>query len=116
MADFPLRDEGAFYAHWHKIMADPANLLRTILWKGEIVGNMVSFIMEGKREVGYWLGREYWGKGIASAALEQFLREVTERPLYGVTAKSNPASGRVLEKCGFVLDHESDKERVYRLV
>ena len=115
MADFPSRDETAFYAHWRKIMADPLTILRTIQYDGQVVGNVVSFVMEGNREVGYWLGCEFWGKGIASAALRLFLMEVTERPLYGVAANSNPASMRVLEKCGFVLDRETQDERIYRL-
>jgi len=115
IADFPSREEAAFFAHWHKIMVDPANILRTVLWEGQVAGNMVSFLMEGKREVGYWLGREYWGKGIASAALKLFLQEVAERPLYGVTAKSNPGSARVLEKCGFELLESAEKEIIYCL-
>ena len=115
IADFPSREEAVFYAHWHKIMANPENILRTVLWEGQVAGNMVSFIMEGKREVGYWLGREYWGKGIASTALELFLQVVTERPLYGVTASSNPGSARVLEKCGFELLESTDKESIFCL-
>ena len=115
IADFPSREEAAFYAHWHKIISDPANILRTVLWDGQVAGNMVSFIMEGKREVGYWFGREYWGKGIASAALKLFLLEVMERPLFGVAAKSNPGSARVLEKCGFELLHSTEKESIFHL-
>ena len=115
IADFPSREEVAFYDHWHKIMANPENILRTVLWEGQVAGNMVSFIMDGKREVGYWLGREYWGKGIASTALELFLQVVTERPLYGVTASSNPGSARVLKKCGFELQESSEKESIFYL-
>jgi RimJ/RimL family protein N-acetyltransferase len=54
-----------------------------------------------ERQVGYWLGREFWGKGIASESLKQFLGVVKTRPLYGMVAKHNSASKRVLEKCGF---------------
>jgi RimJ/RimL family protein N-acetyltransferase len=115
MADFPIRTEEAFYAHWQKIMADPANILRTIEWEGQVSGNIVSFLLEGKREVGYWLGREYWGKGIATRALELFLQEVTERPLYGFTAHTNPASARVLEKNGFKLKENTEKGKLFIL-
>ena len=115
MADFPTRGEEAFYAHWHKIMVEPANILRTVVFEGQVAGNMVSFIMQGKREVGYWLGREFWGKGIATAALKLFLQEIAERPLYGVTAKSNPASARVLEKNGFELVETTEKESIFCL-
>lgn len=115
MADFPVRSKVDFYAHWHKIMADPANILRAIVWEGQAAGNMVSFLMEGRREVGYWLGREFWGKGIATAALQLFLEEINERPLFAFTAHSNPASSRVLEKCGFSLHEKTDEGLVYRL-
>ncbi|MFL7870775.1 MAG: GNAT family N-acetyltransferase, partial [Anaerolineales bacterium] len=69
MAAFPARDQEAFMAHWAKIMKDESVILRTILFEGQVAGNVLSFEMEGKREVGYWLGREFWGKGIATVAL-----------------------------------------------
>jgi RimJ/RimL family protein N-acetyltransferase len=115
MADFPMREERAFYDHWQKIMADSVNVLRTIVYDGQVTGNVISFLMEGKREVGYWIGREFWGKGIATSALRLFLKEVAERPLNGVAARTNAASLRVLQKCGFVFDHETEKEICFRL-
>ena len=72
MAAFPARDRDMFMAHWTKIMQDESILLRTILFEGQVVGNLVSFEISGKREVGYWLGREFWGKGIATQALAEF--------------------------------------------
>ena len=53
--------------------------------------------------MGYWIGKEYWGKGVATQALAQFLEDVKTRPLYAHVAKHNIASRRVLEKCGFVI-------------
>ena len=72
MAAFPARNRDMFMAHWTKIMQDESILLRTILFEGQVVGNLVSFEISGKREVGYWLGREFWGKGIATQALAEF--------------------------------------------
>jgi len=115
MAGFSSRTEEAHIAHWHKIMADADNILRTIVVDGEVAGNMVSFMMEGVREVGYWIGREFWGRGIATTALAAFLKEVKIRPLYAHVAKTNPGSMRVLEKCGFTLLSDGDKEVVYLL-
>jgi RimJ/RimL family protein N-acetyltransferase len=106
MAAFPARDKGAFMTHWAKIMQDESVFLKTILFEGQIAGNMLSFIMADKRKVGYWLGREFWGKGIATRALTEFLRQIEERPLYAHVAKHNVASIRVLEKCGFKLRGE----------
>ena len=115
MAGFPSRAEEAHITHWYKITADADNILRTVVVDGRVAGNMVSFMMEGVREVGYWFGREFWGRGIASAALEQFLQEVKPRPLYAHAVKTNPGSIRVLEKCGFILQGEDATEVTYRL-
>jgi RimJ/RimL family protein N-acetyltransferase len=103
MAGFPARERDAFIAHWKQIMADDTILMKTILFRGKIAGNVVCFMQLGEREVGYWLGKEYWGKGIATRALEQFLRAIETRPLYAHVAKHNTASKRVLEKCGFTV-------------
>jgi RimJ/RimL family protein N-acetyltransferase len=101
MAAFPSRDREAFMTHWAKIMRDEANTLKTILFDGRVAGNIVSWQQGTEREVGYWLGKEYWGKGIATRALAEFLNHVTQRPLYAHVVKHNIASIRVLEKCGF---------------
>lgn len=115
MAGFASRSEEAHMDHWHKIMANAENILRTVEVDGEVAGNMVSFMMEGVREVGYWIGREYWGKGVATMALAAFLVEVTTRPLYAHVALTNPGSMRVLQKCGFSLQDEGETEVIYRL-
>ncbi|NTU62534.1 MAG: GNAT family N-acetyltransferase [Chloroflexi bacterium] len=112
MAAFPARDRDAFMAHWTKIMADETNILKTILYDDQVVGNIVSWEHDGEREVGYWLGREFWGKGIATRALAAFLEQVTLRPLYAYVAKHNLASIRVLEKCGFKKMGEKDEEAI----
>jgi RimJ/RimL family protein N-acetyltransferase len=102
VAVFPLRDHDTFTTHWReRILANEDNYAWTIVADGEVAGHMLSFGRDGKREVGYWLGRAYWGQGIATAALTELLREVTERPLYAYVARSNGGSIRVLEKCGF---------------
>ncbi len=41
----------------------------------------------GQREVGYWFGRQYWGKGVATRALAAFLDHVAVRPLYAHVVK-----------------------------
>jgi RimJ/RimL family protein N-acetyltransferase len=95
------KDREAFNARWARILADGSTINKTILFEGQVAGHISSFIMFGEREVSYWLGREFWGKGIATAALLKFLNEITTRPLYARAVKDNLASLRVLEKCGF---------------
>jgi RimJ/RimL family protein N-acetyltransferase len=112
MAAFPACDRDAFMAHWAKIMAGDNNILQTILYNDQVAGNIVSWAHSDEREVGYWLGREFWGQGIATRALSLFLQEVTSRPLYAYVAKYNLASIRVLGKCGFTISKEDGEEVV----
>jgi len=101
MAAFPSRDKEAFMAHWARILADTSVRKFSVLLDGQLVGNIAIYLHEGKREVGYWIGKEHWGKGIATRALAAILLLDKERPLFAHVAKQNPASKRVLEKCGF---------------
>ena len=110
MAAFPARDHEHFMAHWKKIMGDRSVMLKAILHDGQVAGNIVSWEGSGQREVGYWLGREFWGGGIATRALSMFLEQVKIRPLYAHVARHNLASFRVLEKCGFKVSGEGRVE------
>lgn len=101
MAAFKARDHDAFMAHWTKIMADDAVIVRTILVEDEVAGNIVSWEEDGVREVGYWIDKAFWGQGVATRALTQYLDLVGVRPLHAHVAVHNVASIRVLEKCGF---------------
>jgi RimJ/RimL family protein N-acetyltransferase len=112
MAGFPSREWEPFLAHWNKILLNDSIVKKTIIVDGEVAGNIVSFVQEGEREVGYWIGREYWGKGVATQALRQFLDLVQERPLFAHVAKHNTASFRVLEKCGFRLSPSEEASQL----
>jgi RimJ/RimL family protein N-acetyltransferase len=107
MAAFPARDREAFMAHWAKIPTDETAVVKTILFDGYVAGNVVSWEQDGKRQVGYWIGKEYWGKGVATKALSEFLRLLETRPLYAHVAKHNAASLLVLQKCGFMITGEA---------
>lgn len=101
MAAVPSRNREEFDAHWAKIMSNNDIILRTIEVDSQVAGHLVSFLIDEERQVGYWLGKEFWGKGIASESLKQFLGMIKTRPLFGRVAKHNGVSRRVLEKCGF---------------
>ena len=101
MAAFPSRDHDAFMAHWAKIMVYEKSIIKTILRDGQIAGYILSWEMLGEREVGYWIGKEYWGKGIMTQALAEYISIVKTRPLMAHVARHNIGSRRVLEKCGF---------------
>ena len=106
MSAYPAKDKGEFFRHWEGILKNKAVTARTIVYKEKVAGHIICW-KEGKYEqrIGYWIGREFWGKGIASAALSALLKEINIRPLYAETSNHNVASRRVLEKNGFeILD------------
>jgi len=111
MAAFTSKDPSdkiAFNEKWKKIKADKSITINTIIYKKKIAGYIVCHSWFGEPEISYWIGKEFWGKGIASAALIKFLTLLEVRPLYARVVNDNIASIRVLEKCGFVY-HGKDK-------
>ncbi|MFI1730715.1 GNAT family N-acetyltransferase [Streptomyces acidicola] len=100
---FPAREREAFMNHWAKrILGNPTGLVRTVTVDGETAGNLMAWWEEdGRRFVGYWLGRRYWGRGIGTRALALFLQEEQNRPLYADPFHGNTASVRLLERHGF---------------
>lgn len=115
MAAFPSRDRETFMAHWERILRDDSVIVRTIVDDEQVAGNVVSWRDGGERLVGYWIAREHWGRGLATAALTAFLQEVDERPLHARVSAGNAGSVRVLEKCGFARSGEHETDLVYRL-
>ena len=109
----------------HKSVEGGLDIIRTVfrsegmwavIWKesGEAIGCVGYLpasssnlkIAEDHAEVGYWIARPYWGKGICTEALQMVIdycfNEKGFTVLWGDYFPSNPASGRVMEKCGFV--------------
>ena len=108
MAAFPPRGREDFMTHWTKILADPHVVARTIVVAGKVAGNLLCWENAGDLLVGYWLGSNFWGRGIAAQALVAFVSLIPARPLAARVAKSNLASIRVLEKCGFRVTGEGN--------
>lgn len=78
-----------------------------INWGDEVVGTIGYFRRtEGSPlEIGYWLGKDYWGKGIASKALRLAIKAMQISGITGkliaTTLSDNKASMHILLKCGF---------------
>jgi RimJ/RimL family protein N-acetyltransferase len=121
MASFPSKDRESFDAHWARILGDEGNLVRTIELDGKPAGNIGSWEQDEERYVGYWVSREHWGKGVATAALTALLDVVRTRPLHAHVVTTNPGSIRVLEKCGFrrvaapIIADDGVEELLFRL-
>ena len=110
MAAFPSRDWDAFVAHQKKIDADPEVLQRTVVADGVVAGSIGSWQADADRDIGYWIGRDFWGRGVGTAALRAFLEIETRRPLTAIVAVHNIGSRRVLEKCGFEVVREQQAD------
>jgi RimJ/RimL family protein N-acetyltransferase len=101
------QDRAVFDAHWKRIMDSAGILNKTILRGEEIAGHISCYPQEGELEVTYWIGKEHWGKGVATQALKRLLQEISHRPLFARVAKDNIGSITVLQKCDFKIIGES---------
>lgn len=95
-------DKDAYITKLTKLLSDPTVNNQTIMLDDIIVGSISKFVMEGDTEITYWIDKKFWGQGIATKALTDFLEIETERPIFGRVAFDNFGSQKVLEKCGFV--------------
>lgn len=95
-------DKTAYIEKMSRHLADPSINNKTILVNNEIAGSIAKFILEGEAEITYWIDRKFWGQGIGTTALKEFLKVELTRPLYARVAFDNYGSQKVLERCGFV--------------
>jgi [ribosomal protein S5]-alanine N-acetyltransferase len=95
-------DKSAYINKYKKLLNDPTVNNQTIIFDNTIVGSIAKFVMEGNTEITYWIDRKFWGKGIATSSLHNFLKIELNRPIYGRVAFDNFGSQKVLEKCGFI--------------
>lgn len=116
MSAYPSKDRGEFMRHWEGILKNKNVTARAILYKEKVAGHIICW-KEGKYEqrVGYWVGKEFWRRGIASAAMAEFLLLVKIRPLFAKVARHNIASQKVLQKNGFTLHDEGGRISMYKL-
>jgi len=111
---FPYREENAHF--WFK-MAEDGFVNKDAFIFGirekenlKLIGAIGLHLDSGnyKAEVGYWLGKSFWNKGYVSEALQKILKfgfeELNLNKIYASHFLHNPASGKVLEKNGFVYE------------
>jgi [ribosomal protein S5]-alanine N-acetyltransferase len=92
--------------------SENGSIVKVIEYQGEFVGSVGIKPQSGWKshvaEIGYWVAESYWGKGIASCALNRMteisLAKLNYRKLFAPVLAPNVASMRVLEKCGYSLE------------
>ena len=97
------RSAEVFDAHWNETLSDPNVTARVILVNESVAGIVSVFPSDDGHSLGYWLGRNFWGQGVATRSVQLLLAEACERPILARAAVSNKASLRVLQKCGFLI-------------
>ena len=65
-------DRARFEQRWARLRSDSSTTNRVVELDGRVVGHIASFELDGDREITYWIGREDWGRGIATRALQAF--------------------------------------------
>src|SRR4030095_3766514 len=95
-------DKTAYLQKYTKLLNDPTINNQTIIVDNIIAGSVAKFELEGQAEVTYWIDKQFWGKGLATKALKEFLKNEKTRPIFGRVAFDNFGSQKALEKCGFV--------------
>jgi len=109
-ADWPL-----FHRHYHTIITQKKLDIFAVRVDGEYAGAVEVSDGGDHYQIGYWLGVDYCGQGIATEAIRSVVGQLDHRAVTADTLKTNRASARVLEKNGFELERTSDTHRFYRL-
>ena len=94
-------DQNAFILKWTGVLNNPEITMRSIFIAETLVGSVLVYRMEGEPQLSYWIGKQWWGKGVATQAVRLLLETFTERPLFASAAEDNVRSRAVLAKCGF---------------
>ncbi len=115
LSAYPSKDRGEFMRHWEGIIKNKNVTTRAILYKEKVAGHIICWKEKYEQRIGYWIGREFWRRGIASTAVADFLVLLKIRPLFAEVANHNLASKRVLEKNGFTVLDEGTKLTILKL-
>jgi RimJ/RimL family protein N-acetyltransferase len=104
MAAFTAEDadgRAAFDAHFARLRSAPDILLRAVTVDGQFAGTVAGFAVGDDTEISYWLDRAWWGRGVATQAVQLLLDLLPVRPITARAASDNAGSLAVLRKVGF---------------
>lgn len=94
--------EAEYLKKFTPFLSNPTINMFTIRTNNTVIGSISKFMMDDEAEITYWIDRKFWGKGVATTALNDFLKMEQTRPIRARVAFDNYGSQKVLEKCGFV--------------
>jgi [ribosomal protein S5]-alanine N-acetyltransferase len=99
-------DVGDAERYLSSLLSMPASMAFHIVESGgTVVGIVKAIVTEHRAQVGYVVHEPFWGRGFATRAVEGLVERLEAAPgisrVWATCALDNPASTRVLEKCGF---------------
>lgn len=94
-------DRVRFFSRWEQMLADQTIVTRTICSGQQVLGYIAHFEQLGRPSLGCWIDRTFWGQGVATEALRQFLLLIKVRPLFARVAADNSACISLLLSSGF---------------
>lgn len=100
------RDRGVFDFHWSALLRDENSVVYTIEHDGEVAGALVCAGLHEVPELSFWTARQFWGQGITTAAVDEFLAGFTPRPVRAHVPADNIGSQKVLTRRGFAVVDE----------
>lgn len=104
------QDRGIFDHHWGQLLNDEHSTVRTIDVGGQAAGSIAAYLDQEVYEVMFWTDKQFWGQGVTTTAMDQFLDEFTTRPLRARVVDDNAGSLKILQSRGFA---EVGQEQVF---
>ncbi len=95
-------DRVRFFSRWEQMLTNEVFVIRTICFGQQVLGYIAHFEQLGRPAVGCWIDRAFWGRGVATDALRQFLLLIKVRPLFARVAAHNTACISLLLRNGFI--------------
>jgi len=102
---------------------NPEFFVMAIILDEKLIGNLVIEKIDYKNrvaDIGFWIGKKYWNKGVATEGLDIFLDRIAKKfkfkKIFANCGIKNIASGKVLEKAGFSFKYEKEGKRFYNKI
>ena len=108
-------DWDRFYEHYHAILTRKKLSIFAVRVDDDYAGSVEVSDRGDHYQLGYWLGVDYRGQGIATESIQSVLNQLDSRPVVADTLIENTDSWRVLERLGFDLERTNETHRFYRL-
>jgi len=96
-------DRGVFDYHWAHLLSDRRSRVQTIEHEGRAAGALICTDHDGVAELSFWTAQEFWGLGLTTSAVTEFLADFPGRPVRAHVPEDNAGTVKVLSRLGFTV-------------